>query len=145
MEMNHPPKFGKDISRHCRVIGQMSFFKMAAWRPYWISDRAEMQSHPTLYRYESSLKIWERYPKAFSSYWSDVVWGGDASRLTAIKVKQYVPPPGDIIHNRTYSSINIPSDIGDGLYGLYKGKYVFPRNSTSKWGCGLYTVADYTW
>ena len=36
---------------------------MAAWRPYWISNRAEMPSQPTLYRDESSLKIWKEISK----------------------------------------------------------------------------------
>ena len=74
IEVNHPWKFDEDISEHSRVIGRTSFFKMAARWPYWISDRAEMQSQPTLYRDESFLKIWERYLESFSSYWADVVF-----------------------------------------------------------------------
>ena len=50
-------KFGKDISEHSLVIGLTIFFKMAAWRAYWISDWAEIQSQPTLDRGESSLKF----------------------------------------------------------------------------------------
>ena len=65
-DVNHPWKFGRDISKHFQVIGWMLFFKLAAWRSYLISDWDEMQSQPTLYRDESSLKIWERYIKAFS-------------------------------------------------------------------------------
>ena len=50
MGINHPWKFGKDISRHSSIIGQTSFFKMAAWWPYWISNQTEIQSQCTLDR-----------------------------------------------------------------------------------------------
>ena len=68
IELNHPGKFGKDVSKHSRVIGQTLFNKMAAWWPYWISDQAAIQSQHTLDRGESSLEIWERYLKVFLSY-----------------------------------------------------------------------------